>query len=457
MQALVKRLKLLQVGETAVRRNPLFYADAHRELERLEQADFNERRQWTLNRLSEVLFPASRTGYGRIVRGGGDIASWPLLTKGQVRAAPGAFASGSQLFTLKASTGGTSGAPLTIVRSLRSIVVEQVCIDRMMHKVGVDARSARCAVLRTESVKDPNDFKPPYWVYGGGGNRIVFSSSHLNAATIDYYVRALEEFSPDCLLGYPTSLEALCVLLERMGRSIHIPAALCSSEVLHDRVWNAARGRLGCRLLDYYGQAERVAFAYATEPGSYRFLPGYAHVEFEPAGREGEHNLYEIVGTPLWNRSMALIRYRTGDLIRVPSAWGEHELQELSLGLRTFSGVLGRDSDILITPEGVKVTGISHFQRDVPNIVRIQVIQETASRVVIQVLPEEEFCELDRERLLRNVREKLPKSMQVEIRAVSTLERTARGKTPFVIHRPPVKELLNTSRAHGPSSTINIA
>jgi phenylacetate-CoA ligase len=455
MQALVRKLKLLQVGDTAVRRNPLFYADAQRELERLDRADFTERRNWTFNRLSEVLFPASRTGYGKIVRGGGDIASWPLLTKGQVRAAPAAFTSGSQLFTLKASTGGTSGSPLAIVRSLRSIVVEQVCIDRMMQKVGIDARSARCAVLRTESVKDPNDFKPPYWVYGGGGSRIVFSSSHLNAATIDYYARALEDFSPDCLLGYPTSLEALCVLLERLGKKIHIPAVLCSSEVLHDRVWNAARDRLSCRLLDYYGQAERVAFAYATDPGAYRFLPGYAHVEFEPTGHEGDHKLYEIVGTPLWNQSMALIRYRTGDLIRVPAAWGEQELQELSFGLRTFSGVLGRDSDILITPDGAKVTGISHFQRDVPNIARIQVIQESATRVLIQVLPEENYCELDRERLMRNVREKLPKSMHVEIRAVSALERTARGKTPFVIHRAAVKELLNTSRAHGTCSTIN--
>lgn len=455
MRALVQKLKLMQVGDAAVRRNPLFYADAQRQLERLEHADFAHRRQWTFTRLSEVLWPASRTGYGLMVRGGGDIASWPLLAKSQVRATPAAFASGSRLFVLKASTGGTSGTPLQIFRSLRSIVAEQVCIDRMMQKVGVDARSARCAVLRTESVKDPNDFKPPYWVYGGGGNRIVFSSNHLNAATIDYYARALEEFRPDCLLGYPTSLEALCVLLERLRRRIHIPAVLCSSEVLHDRVWNAARERLNCRVLDYYGQAERVAFAYATEPGVYRFLPGYAYVEFELAGHEGEHKLYEIIGTPLWNQSMALIRYRSGDLIRVPSQWGERELQELSLGLRTFSGVLGRDSDILITPEGVKVTGISHFQRDVANIVRIQVIQESATRVVIQVLPAQEYSERDQEQLLRNVREKLPDSMQVEIRAVKALERSARGKTPFVIHRPPVRELLNETQAHGACSTIN--
>jgi phenylacetate-CoA ligase len=449
MQSLVKKLKLLQVGATAVRRNPLFYADAQRELERLEQANFNERRKWTRDRLSELLFPASRSAYGQNVRGGGDIASWPLLNKTMVRAAPASFLMGSQLFTIKASTGGTSGAPLEIVRSLRSVVFEQVCIDRMMQKVGVDARSARCAVLRTESIKDPNDFKPPYWIFAGGGNRLVLSSTHLNAATVDHYAKAIDEFAPECLLGYPTSLEALCFLLRRAKRKVNIPAVLCSSEVLHPRVWQAARDTLRCQTLDYYGQAERVAFAYATRPGEYRFLPGYAHVEFEPAGVDGDHKFYEIVGTPLWNRSMALIRYSTGDLIRVPASWGVHELEELALGVRTFSGVLGRDSDILVTPNGVKVTGISHFQRDVNNIVRIQVIQETPSTVTILVLPTEEYSARDRDRLMHNAREKLPRSMQVEIRSVTALERTARGKTPFVIHRPQVKELLNTTRARG--------
>jgi hypothetical protein len=39
--------------------------------------------------------------------------------------------------------------------------------------------------------------------------------------------------------------------------------------------------------------------------------------------------------------------------------------------------------------------------------------------------------------------------MQVDIRSVAELERTPRGKTPFVIHRAPVKALLNSARAPG--------
>jgi phenylacetate-CoA ligase len=201
--------------------------------------------------------------------------------------------------------------------------------------------------------------------------------------------------------------------------------------------------------LDYYGQAERVAFAYATQRASYRFLPGYAFVEFHPVSQEGDDVYYEIVGTSLSNLAMPLIRYRTGDLIRLPASWGSVELEQLSLGLRTFPGVLGRDSDILLTPEGVKITGISHFQRDLKDVRRIQVIQEAVDHVRVLVLPKGEFLSADRERLLHSARSKLPSSMRLDIEAVDVLERTALGKTPFVIHRPAVKQLLRGSRSRG--------
>lgn len=444
MQAVVKKLKSLQLGDTLIRRNPMFYGQARSTVQHLLQADLDERQRWTQERLARVLAHAARTGYGQRIKAGTRLDAWPWLEKSQVRRAPRAFRSRG-LLRVGASTGGTSGAPLQLVRSLRSVVFEQACLDEMMNLLGVDAQQ-RCAVLRTDSIKDPNDFTPPFWASAGGGKRLVLSSSHLNADTIEHYARALAEFKPQYLLGYPTSLEALCLLLKRSDRQLNIPAVMCSSEVLHPSVWQAAQQALGCRLLDYYGQAERVAFAYALSAGSYRFLPGYAHVEFIQGEREGDHRLYEVVGTSLWNLAMPLVRYRTGDLVRVPADWGEQEMQELALGMRSFSGVLGRDSDILLTPEGVKVAGISHFHRDVPNIARIQVIQETPSKVRVNVLAERGFGAAGEEHLMRNIRQKLPLSVTVEIREVAALERTARGKTPFVIHRPAVRQAIQAVR-----------
>ena len=42
---------------------------------------------------------------------------------------------------------------------------------------------------------------------------------------------------------------------------------------------------------------------------------------------------------------MPLVRYRTGDLIRVPSNYGAQELEEVAAGKRSFPEILGRDLD----------------------------------------------------------------------------------------------------------------
>jgi phenylacetate-CoA ligase len=451
MHAFVKKLKTLRIGDVAIRRNPVFYASVTEELRMLERADLAVRRGWTRARTREALHFAARSAYGRLLGRPAELEQWPLLEKSSVRANPNAFLSGPAIFAARASTGGTTGVPLQLTRSLRSIVLEQACIDKMLRRLRADPRDARIAVLRGDNVKDPSDMQPPFWIEVAGGRRLLLSSNHLNAATIGAYARALEDFKPDVIWAYPTALESLCLLLLRAGKRVSVPRVLTSSEMLAPHIWPLALEALNSELLDYYGQAERVAFAYAQRPQEYRFLPGYANVELHPTTREGEHVLYEIVGTNLWNFAMPLPRYRTGDLIRLPAAWGAAELEEVALGVRTFAGVLGRDSDILISPEGVRLTGIDHFQRDVAHVLRIQVIQEAPDDVRVLVLPDAGYTERDAAQLLQNIRTKLPDSMRVEIRRVDALERTALAKTPFVIHRPAVRELLD--RASGAGAT----
>lgn len=445
MSGLIKRLKRMRLGDV-LRRNPLFYDEAMRVLRRLQGADLAQRRDWTSERLSKVLRAARRSAYGRQVRGSATLETWPLLAQQQVRADPNAFYCGPRWLAVPAHTGGTSGAPLTLLRSANVIAFEQAFIDFVTHDATGLSADTRCAVLHTEAIKDPNDFHPPYWIFAAGGKRLVCSAGHLTADTIAAYAQALREFRPPVLFAYPTSLEALCLLLRKAGEKVHIPHVACSSEMLHPHVWTLARDTLGCTVLDWYGQAERVARASATEPGQYRFVPGYAHVELVQVDAREDRKIYEIIGTSLWNQSMTLVRYRTGDLVHLPAQWGPAELEEVVFGVRSFDGVTGRDSDILLTPEGVKLTGLSHFYRDVPHIARVQIIQEQLDsvRLLVQQLPG--YSQRDTDRLLHNVRLKVPASMAVAIQSVEDLERTALGKTPFVIHRPAVKQSLAARR-----------
>ena len=95
----------------------------------------------------------------------------------------------------------------------------------------------------------------------------------------------------------------------------------------------------------------------------------------------------------------------------------------------------------------MRLTGIDHFQREVEHLVRIQVIQESATEVRILAHVAEGFGPGDEAQLLANVRRKLPASMQVRLERTEALERTGLGKVPFVIHRAPVRALLQPAAA----------
>lgn len=435
------------LGPSLIRRNPLFYERARTLLDEVDDMGLEERREWSREQLARTLSLARKTRYGRAVKGGATLDSWPLLEKERLRNNIDSFTQGNTLLSAPAATGGTTGIPLRLVRSLKGVVFEQACQDRIIEEMGADPRAERIAILRGDNIKDPNDLKAPHWAFSNGGRTMVFSSNVLMEKTVGDYVRALEEFQPTLLCAYPTSLECLCRLMQQQGLRVKIPVVLTSSEVLKREAWSLARETLGCDLADYYGQAERVAFAHAFAPRDYHFLPSYSFVELLPYKSDqiadaGQGGLYEIVGTTFWNDLMPLVRYRTGDLVRLPENWGQREVDELVYGLRAFSGVLGREQEILVCPKGVRLTGIDHIPRDVDHILRIQVIQESLDDVRILVLPAPGYSERDAAELLRNARAKVPESMRLRIETAQWLERTPRGKTPLVIHRQSVQEQL---------------
>jgi phenylacetate-CoA ligase len=439
LATLAAMLKRLEVGERFVRRNPLYYSAVERELDRIEAAEPALLRAWTEERILKTLRASARTAYGRSVGAPRALADWPLLGKESVRNQPQAFIRNSGFFNARATTGGTTGLPLKLLRSPESVVAEQVCQDKALVGLGLDPVKARLAVLRADDVKDPSDLDPPYWIKALGGRRLILSSNHLSERTLPHYVEAIREFAPDVLWVYPTPLESLCLLLQSSGLKLRVPHVMSSSEVLQPPVWDLAVRTLGCTVVDRYGQAERVACAHAFEPMTYRFVRGYSHVELVRYSEDEAGVLYEIVGTSLWNTAMPLVRYRTGDLLRLPRHYGAAEVQEVADGVRTFEGVLGRANDVLMSPDGGVLTGINHFPRGVPNLLRLQVVQERPDLVVLRVLAASEFSKADEAQLLRNVRRKLPETMTVRVELNGPLHRTAGGKTPYVVHAPSIE------------------
>lgn len=444
LQSLDQRLKRLGLAERLIRRNPLYYGAAQRQFAALQSADLTGRAAWTSMRLRRILRIAADTAYGKSVRGGERIEQWPLLDKELIRRDAAVFHAGGRWLRARANTGGTTGLPLKLIRSPESIAVEQLCFDNVLRALHIDPQNTKIAVLRGDSIKEMSDTRPPFWTYSLGGRRLTLSSNHLSERTLPHYIQALSRFDADLLWVYPTTLESLCLLLQRTGLRLHVKRVLSSSEMLLTDVWRLAKATLGCELADRYGQAERVAVAVALAPDAHYFVPGYAHVELIRQSQDGAVAVCEIVGTSLWNTVMPLVRYRTGDLIEAPCSYGVRELQEIALGVRPFAGVIGRAHDILISPDCTGVlTGIDHIQRGVERLIRLQVVQERPDLIVLRVLPAPGFSSEDADRLMRNARAKIPNDAELRLERASALQRTPSGKTPFVIRAPVVQEALH--------------
>lgn len=428
----IASIKRLGLADAFVRRNAFLYGRIRRQIDEFESLDPEERRHWRAVRLERMLRAARRTGYGRTDGCARPLAHWPLLEKETVRDRHTEFLATSAAFAVQGSTSGTSGIPLKLKRSIVSVVYEQVMFDRLLERAGLDAASCRAAVLRGDDVKDPADRAPPFWKLANGGRRLIFSSNHLDRDTLEHFVRQLREYQPQLLLAYPTVLESLCTLLLERSLELAIPLTLCASEVLTRHTAELARSALGTRVIGHYGQAERVAWASGEPSTGYRFDPSYSineliHVESEP-----DAEIYELIGTGLWNRAMPLIRYRTGDQLRLRRGADPRAVAE---GRESFLDVIGRNGDFLVAPSGARLMGIDHIPRGVPNVVRTQFIQETAERVRLLVIPGAGFGEASLELLRAHAAVKLPPSMTLLIETTNRLERNASGKSPLVLRR----------------------
>lgn len=429
---LLQELKRNRIVNDIVRRPPFVYKSLVNDFTRVERFALDERRVFHDGRLRNILALARRLPAYSSVEGEA-YGDFPILEKSRIRDCPEDFLRTVPIRSF-GQTGGTSGTPLEVWRSPASVVAEQVCIDRLVARSGLSLARARIAVLRGDNVKSLEDRAPPFWIADQGGKRLVMSSNHLVSETASHYLNALKEFQPDILYVYPTTLSAL---LAQMKEGARLPSTLrlvlSSSEVLSDELRNELRTRFGIDSYDYYGQAERINFAYSTNSGTYFFEPAYGSTELRFSRHEEDADIYEIIGTSFWNRAQVLVRYRTGDLARLPKGIVAKQIERITLGLDPFLGIVGRDKDYLISPDGARLVGLDHIPRGVGGILQMQIVQQGPAQVYINVLPGSSYTQATEDLIIANARAKILLSMSVELRVVRELQHTAQGKTPFVL------------------------
>lgn len=326
------------------------------------------------------------------------------------------------------TTGGSTGVPVGFyLQKGVSRPKEQAFLEAQWRRGGY-FKGARLAVIRGHVTSRLAAGRISS--YDATRDWLMLSSYHLTDERMPEYLEAIEQFKPDLLHAYPSAALQIAEYLERTGQSWRQPlkGMLCGSERLALPQKRLLERVFACRVFRWYGHSERVVLAAeGRESELFYFWPTYGFVEFGPPDREG---LCEVIGTSFHNLAMPLIRYRTGDYVRLA---GPNEPREFPWPAAVE--VAGREHEFLVSRTGrrISLTAFNMHDAVFDDLYAVQFYQESPGQAEFRLVPGPRFDRTRLPQIEARIREKLGDDFIVEVKEVRETERTARGKHRWLV------------------------
>ncbi|RJQ27870.1 MAG: phenylacetate--CoA ligase family protein [Peptococcaceae bacterium] len=252
---------------------------------------------------------------------------------------------------------------------------------------------------------------------------------------IKSYIKVMNSFKPKFIRGCASSIYFFARWIAKNRPALHQPVAVfTTAEKLYPVMREMIKDAFKCNVYDTYGLNDGGVSAFEC--------PDYSglHIDTERSvmevvdenGEQLENGEGKILATSLYNYAMPFIRYDTGDLGRITI-----NTCRCGRGYKLLQEVIGRNFDILVTPEGKGIHGC-FFTNTIleycPGIKEYQVVQERLDRIVVKIFPEEDFKENQLDKVKEVIR-KRSKGWQVEFEFVDKIDRTSSGKYQFIINK----------------------
>lgn len=357
------------------------------------------------------------------------LKAYPYLTKGDLlenreSMVNPEFGASQRLYL---TTGGSSGVPVGFyLHRGVSRPKEQAYLDAQWSRRGYSPGD-RVAVIRGGVTSSRSDGRISY--FDATRNWLVLSSYHLTADRLPEYVARLNAFAPQHLHAYPSAALMLAKGMKEMGLcfSFQLRSLLCGSEKLtvQDQVF--LEQHFEARLFHWYGHSERVVLAGQGRTSNHLyFWPTYGYAEL---GEPDAQGLCEVIGTSFHNLVMPLIRYRTGDYVRLPERL-DAELPGLEV-----EAVVGREYEFLVSATGrrISLTAINMHDGIFDGLLAVQFRQAKVGEVDFCYQPGGKWDERSVGAIRSGLLKKLGDDFSVHMVKVSEVEKTLTGKHKWLI------------------------
>lgn len=369
------------------------------------------------------------------VRGAADLAHLPIIDKAVVREhEPDLMTARPQRGWLNGHTSGTTGSPLSVWYDRETCIMTNAADRRQKRWAGMDDGDW-LGLFLGRVVVPLESTEGPFWRANRVQRQVWFSSFHLGDEYLPQFVREIRRRGLRFLEGYPSTMYILARFLERHGETLPMHAVFTSSETLLQVQRETIEAAFECRVFDFFGHAERVAFATECEFHSGKHLAeefGFVEVT-DAAGRampEGDPGY--LVGTTLHNTAMPLIRYRTTDITAIvpgPCQCGRT--------LRRIRDVTTKAEDVVVTPDGrvISPSILTHPFKPLTQVLKSQIVQDRLDRVIVKIVPSSDFGAAERTHLVRELEARLGSGVDIDIELVADIPPEKSGKYRWVISR----------------------
>ncbi|MEM2291979.1 MAG: phenylacetate--CoA ligase family protein [Nitrososphaerota archaeon] len=373
------------------------------------------------------------------IRSENDLAKIPFTTKFEIQTSPFEDVVSKTVNIdrcIKTTTSGSTGIPLTVVSDRVAEDFSFAVWARAMLENGLRPLVDRMATIRhPKYLQQKKDFVGMLWARRRK-QISVFDSA-------EQQLEILEDFKPDVIKGYSSSLAILADLCKKRGSLVKPRLVFTGADFLTAKNRALIKSAFGCELFDYYGCIEFSLLAWECgEHVGYHINVENVLVEFIKDGEAvAPLERGEIVCTSLVNYAMPLIRYRLGD-VGVPL----NDQCPCGRTLPLIKIVEGRVDDFLTTLDGRIISG-QIFSENYPfedwekeGIKQFRVIQERRDKLTLKVAVRRGvFNEVPvLEKAKRKLQEVFGEDMNIEFQVVDELEKDPSGKIRIAISKVPV-------------------
>lgn len=368
-----------------------------------------------------------------------DLSPLPVVTRSQLMAEPERFQAQPQPpGSYAKATGGSSGEPLRFRLDARSDQWRLAMSRRGYLWAGCRPGLRQVYLWSGDLVAPGRLAALKRGAHRALQGQVYIDCYHLGPAELDRALGLISRFRPRVLVSFTSA--ALILARHAARRDWRPPAALTSlitgAEGLSDPDRRRLEEAFACPVHQTYGSREFMLIASECQARQGLHLSA-ENLLVEVLDQDGRAcapgQVGRVVISDLHNYAQPFIRYQNDDLA-VPAG----RACACGRGLPLLERIEGRLMDLLRTPDGRELTGaiFPHLLKDFPAIAAYQARQERVDRLVLNLVLHRPLSP-EEDRQVRGVLGQALPGVEIALRRVDELERTASGKVRVTIGLPP--------------------